>query len=96
MAEVVNAVHEAELTRARGPWRTVEQVELAAVEWVWWGDNQRLNSQLDYRTLIEAETESYRDSESLWNAIASLQKTEERNQRRFTSLSIQASGLPAW
>ena len=36
MAEAVNALYKTELIRARGPWRTVEQVELATLEWVWW------------------------------------------------------------
>jgi hypothetical protein len=29
------------------PWRTVEQVELATLEWVWWFNNQSLHSELD-------------------------------------------------
>ena len=35
MAEALNALYKAELIRARGPWRRVEQVELATLEWVW-------------------------------------------------------------
>ncbi|GAA2568600.1 hypothetical protein GCM10009862_04220 [Microbacterium binotii] len=36
MAEAVNNLYKTELIRQRGPWRTVEQVELATLEWVWW------------------------------------------------------------
>ncbi|MCD2147561.1 hypothetical protein LQ419_20345, partial [Gordonia paraffinivorans] len=36
LAESVDASYKAELIRQRRPWRTVEQVELAACEWVWW------------------------------------------------------------
>ena len=46
MAEAINALYKTELIRARGPWRTVEQVELATLEWVWWWNNQRLHSGL--------------------------------------------------
>ena len=75
MAEAINALYKAELIRARGPWRTVEQVELATLEWVWWWNNQRLHSELDYRTPIEAENEYYADPESLLKAIAIQEKT---------------------
>jgi putative transposase len=39
MAEAVNSLYKTELIRRRGPWRTVEQVELATMEWVWWWNN---------------------------------------------------------
>ncbi|MBT8796830.1 IS3 family transposase [Microbacterium flavum] len=50
MAEAVNNLYKTELIRQRGPWRTVEQVELATLEWVWWWNNQRLHGELDMRT----------------------------------------------
>lgn len=34
LAETVNEVYKTELIRRRGPWRTIEQVELATLEWV--------------------------------------------------------------
>ena len=55
MAEAINALFKAELIRARGPWRTAPQVELATLEWVWWWNNQRLHSELGYRTPAEVE-----------------------------------------
>ncbi|WP_395246026.1 IS3 family transposase [Agromyces sp. MMS24-K17] len=36
--------------RWRGPWRTVEQVELATLEYVWWWNNERLHGELDLRS----------------------------------------------
>lgn len=75
MAEAVNALYKTELIRARGPWRTVEQVELATLEWVWWWNNQRLHSELDYRTPAEAENEYYAETESLLKATASQENT---------------------
>jgi putative transposase len=75
MAEVINALYKTELIRARGSWRTVEQVELATLEWVWWFNNQRLHSELDYRPPIEAEQEYYADPESLLRATASQEQT---------------------
>ena len=75
MAEAINTLYKTELIRAQGPWRTVEQVELATLEWVWWFNNQRLHSELDYRTPIEAEQEYYADPESLLRATASQEQT---------------------
>ena len=54
----------------RAPWRTVEQVELATLEWVWWWNNQRLHGELDMRTPLEVETAHYADLESAHPAPA--------------------------
>jgi len=64
MAEAVNNLYKTELIRQRGPWRTVEQVELATLEYVWWWNNQRLHGELDMRTPAEVETAYYADLES--------------------------------
>jgi putative transposase len=44
LAETVNGLYKAELIHRRGPWRTVEHVELATSEWVHWWNTQRLHS----------------------------------------------------
>ena len=64
MAEAVNNLYKTELIRQRGPWRTVEQVELATLEWVWWWNNSRLHGKLDMRTPAEVEQACYADQES--------------------------------
>ncbi len=64
LAEAVNGRYKTELIRRQGPWRTVEQVELATLEWVWWWNNVRLHGELDYRTPAEIEAEHYADHES--------------------------------
>ena len=71
LAEAVNGLYKTELIRRRGPWRTVEQVELATLEWVWWWNNQRLHGELEYRTPIEVEARHYADLESPRLATAS-------------------------
>jgi putative transposase len=43
LAEAVNGLYKAELIRKRGPWRSLEQVELATAEWVDWWNNRRLH-----------------------------------------------------
>jgi transposase InsO family protein len=75
VAEAINALSKVNLFRAQEPWRTVEQVELVTREWVWWFNNQRLPSELDYRIPIKAEQEYYADPEPLLRATASQEKT---------------------
>ena len=64
MAEAVNGLYKTELIRRRGPWRTVEQLELATLEWIWWWNNQRLHGELGYKTPAEIETAYYAAPES--------------------------------
>jgi putative transposase len=46
LAEAVNGLYKAEVIRKRGPWRSLEQVELATAEWVNWWNHRRLHSAL--------------------------------------------------
>jgi len=55
LAETVNNLYKTELIRQQDPWRTVEQVELATLEYVWWWNNQRLHGELAMRTPVEVE-----------------------------------------
>ena len=46
LAESVVGLFKTELIRMRGPWRTLEQVELATAEWIDWYNNRRLHSSI--------------------------------------------------
>lgn len=62
LAETVNGYYKAELIRgpARpGPWRTVDDVELATLGWVHWHNHQRLHGYLDDRPPTEFEGRFY-------------------------------------
>jgi len=59
LAEAVNGLYKTELIRQQGPWKTVEEVELATLEWVWWWNHERLHSGLDMQTPIEVEEAYY-------------------------------------
>lgn len=71
MAEAVNNLYKTELIRQQGPWKTIEQVELATLEYVWWWNNQRLHGELGMRTPAEVEDAYYADLESAQPAPAS-------------------------
>ena len=43
LAEAVNGLYKAEVIHKRGPWRSLEQVELATAEWVDWWNQRRLH-----------------------------------------------------
>jgi putative transposase len=43
LAETVNGLYKAELINRRGPWRSIEQVELETAAWVHWWNAQRLH-----------------------------------------------------
>ena len=72
LAETIIGLYKTELVRPRGPWRTVDEVELATLEWVWWYNHQRLHSELDYQTPVEIETAYYATPEPPRLAAASL------------------------
>ena len=74
LAEAVNGLYKTELIRRHGPWKTVEQVELATLEYVWWWNNQRLHGELDLRTPNEVEEAYYADHDTPETATAALEK----------------------
>ena len=62
IAEAINTLDKSELIRARGPWRTAPQVELAVLEWVWWWNNQRLHFRSRLQHPSRGRTEALRSN----------------------------------
>jgi putative transposase len=60
MAESVIGLYKTECVRHDGPFRTVDDLELATLSWVHWFNSNRLHSSLDYLTPIEYEDIYYR------------------------------------
>ncbi len=42
LAETINGLYKTEVIRHRGPWRNIDDVEFATLEWVDWFNNRRL------------------------------------------------------
>ena len=42
LAETINGLYKAEVIWRQGPWKNIEQVEYATLEWVDWFNNRRL------------------------------------------------------
>ena len=55
MAETINGLYKTEVIRRRGPWRTLEAVEFATLEWVDWFNNRRLPEPIGGIPPAEAE-----------------------------------------
>ena len=59
LAETINGLYKAELIHRRAPWKTIESLELATLEWVTWFNHQRLLEPLGYIPPAEAEDRYY-------------------------------------
>jgi putative transposase len=64
MAESVIGLYKTECVRHEGPWRGVDDLELATMTWVWWFNEIRLHSEISYVTPIEFEQDHYRQIDS--------------------------------
>ncbi len=59
LAETINGLYKAELIHRQGPWKTVESLELATLEWVTWFNHHRLLEPIGYMPPAEAEQRYY-------------------------------------
>jgi putative transposase len=59
LAESVIGLFKAEVIRRKGPWRTLEAVEFATLEWVDWFNHRRLLAPIGYVPPAEYEAQYY-------------------------------------
>ena len=59
LAETINGLYKAEVIHRRGPWRSLEAVEYATLEWVDWFNNRRLLAPIGNIPPAEAEERYY-------------------------------------
>ena len=59
LAETINGLYKTEVIRRRGPWRNLEDVEFATLEWVDWFNNRRLLEPIGNIPPAEAEARYY-------------------------------------
>jgi len=65
LAESLNGLFKTEVIRRGGPWRTVEDVELATLAWVDWYNHRRLHGACDNVPPAECETRYYHQHEAV-------------------------------
>jgi transposase InsO family protein len=63
LAETINGLFKTEVIRQRGPWRSVEAVELATLAWVDWFNHRRLLEPIGHVPPAEAEARYYAELE---------------------------------
>jgi putative transposase len=64
LAETVIGLYKTEVIRRRGPWRHMEAVEFATLEWVDWFNNRRLLEPIGNIPPVEFEEAYYRTQEA--------------------------------
>jgi transposase InsO family protein len=64
LAETINGLFKTEVIWPNGPWRTIEEVEFATLEWVDWFNNRRLLRSIGDIPPAEFEAMYYADRES--------------------------------
>ncbi len=64
LAESVIGLFKTEVIRRRGPWRHLEAVEFATLDWVHWFNNQRLLEPIGNIPPVEYEQEYYRTQDA--------------------------------
>jgi putative transposase len=74
LAESVIGLYKTELVRNKGPWRGLDDVEIATLEWVDWWNHRRLLEPIGRIPPAEAETAYYSRQEPV--AEAATQETE--------------------
>jgi putative transposase len=63
MAESIIGLFKTEVIRRRGPWRSLDDVEMATLEWVDWFNNRRILQAIGNCPPADLEATYYRTSE---------------------------------
>ncbi len=61
LAESIIGLYKTEVINLNGPWRGLEGVEIATLEWVWWFNNRRLLASIGYLPPAEYEEAFYHE-----------------------------------
>jgi transposase InsO family protein len=69
LAESVIGLFKTEVIRRRGPWRNVEDIEFATLEWVWWFNYHRLLEPIGHVPPAEYEEAYYLRQETPTEAV---------------------------
>jgi hypothetical protein len=94
LAETMIGLYKTEVIRCRGPWRSIDAVGYATLEWVDWFNRRRLLEPLGYLPPAEFEAAYYRGQESPalggWTPVIE----SPENPGRFIPASIATLASP--
>ena len=73
LAEAFNSLFKAELVRNKGPWRSIDDLEIAVAEYIDWFNHRRLHGEIGLLPPDELEDHHYRHNPALATVSASLE-----------------------
>src|SRR6195952_1308744 len=72
LAEAFNSLFKAELVRNKGPWKSIDDLEIAVAEYVDWFNHRRLHGEIGLIPPVELEDTYYRQNTAAANVEASV------------------------
>jgi putative transposase len=72
LAEAFNSLFKAELIRNRGPWRSIDDLEIAVAEYIDWFNHRRLHGEIGLIPPVELEDQHYRQDPVTTTVVASV------------------------
>lgn len=72
-AEAFNSLFKAELVRNLGPWRNIDDLEIAVAEYIDWFNHRRLHGEIGLLPPVELEQDHYRHNPATTTVKASVQ-----------------------
>ena len=73
LAEASNSLFKAELVRNRGPWKSIDDLEIAVAEYIDWFNHRRLHGEIGLVPPVELEEAHYRHHPVATTVAASVQ-----------------------
>jgi putative transposase len=73
LAEAFNSLFKAELVGNKGPWKSIDDLELAVAEYIDWFNHRRLHGEIGLVPPVEHEDNYYRHNPAPTTVRASLQ-----------------------
>ena len=62
LAEAFNSLFKAELVRNNGPWKSIDDLEIAVAEYIDWFNHRRLHGEIGLVPPVEFEDQHYRQN----------------------------------
>ncbi|WP_010148377.1 IS3 family transposase [Serinicoccus profundi] len=87
LAEAFNSLFKAELVRNKGPWKNIDDLEIAVAEYIDWFNHRRLHGQIGLLPPVEFENIYYHHNPAPATADASVQSL---HQTRYATLDPQS------
>jgi putative transposase len=72
LAEAFNSLFKAELVRNKGPWKGIDDLEIAVAEYIYWFNHRRLHGEIGLVPPAEHEDDFYRHNTAATTVAASV------------------------